>query len=82
MSLLDLPAIEADQPEPIDGIAHLDNLLQTNKQAEGAMLFQTMTRLREALAIQVKRSSDADTPVAITAMDAVLLFRLLLKRLG
>ena len=75
-------AIEADQPEPIGDIAHLEHLLQTNKQAEGAMLFQTLHRLREALATQVKRSSDADTPVAITAMDAVLLSRLLLKRLA
>ena len=75
-------AIEADQPEPVDDIAHLEHLLQTNKHAEGAMLFQTLHRLREALATQVKRSSDADIPVAITAMDAVLLSRLLLKRLG
>ena len=74
--------IEADQPDAIGDIAHLEHLLQTNKQAEGAMLFQTLHRLREALATQVKRSSDADTPVSITAMDAVLLSRLLLKRLG
>lgn len=75
-------AIEADQPEPVGDIAHLEHLLQTNKQAEGAMLFQTLHRLREALATQVKRSSDADTPISITAMDAVLLSRLLLKRLA
>ena len=74
--------IEADQPEPVGDIAHLEHLLQTNKQAEGAMLFMTLHRLREALATQVKRSSDADTPISITAMDAVLLSRLLLKRLG
>ena len=74
--------IEADQPEAVGDIAHLEHLLQTNKQAEGAMLFQTLHRLREALATQVKRSSDADTPISITAMDAVLLSRLLLKRLG
>ena len=46
------------------------------------MLFQTLHRLREALATQVTRSSDSETPVMITAMDAVLLSRLLLKRLG
>ena len=46
------------------------------------MLFQTLPRLREALATQVTRSSDSDTPVIITAMDAVLLSWLLLKRLG
>ncbi len=74
--------IEADQPEPVGDIAHLEHLLQTNKQAEGAMLFMTLHRLREALATQVTRSSDSDTPVSITAMDAVLLSRLLLKRLG
>ena len=73
--------IEADQPDAVGDIAHLEHLLQTNKQAEGAMLFQTLHRLREALVTQVKRSSDADTPISITAMDAVLC-RLLLKRLG
>ena len=46
------------------------------------MLFQTLTRLREALATQLTRDSDAEAPVMITAMDAVLLSRLLLKRLG
>ena len=52
------------------------------KTTEGAMLFQTLPRLRAALATQVTRSSDSDTPVIITAMDAVLLSWLLLKRLG
>jgi hypothetical protein len=74
--------IEADQPEPVGDIRHLEHLLQNNKQAEGAALFQTLTRLREALATQLTRDSDAETPVSITAMDAVLLSRLLLKRLG
>lgn len=74
--------IEAEHPETVGDIAHVEHLLQTNQQAEGAMLFQTLTRLREALATQVTRSSDSDTPVTITAMDAVLLSRLLLKRLG
>ena len=74
--------IEAEHPETVGDIAHVEHLLQTNQQAEGAMLFQTLTRLREALATQVTRSSDSDTPVMITAMDAVLLSRLLLKRLG
>ena len=74
--------IEADQPEPVGDIRHLEHLLQTNQQAEGAMLFQTLTRLREALATQLTRDSDAEAPVMITAMDAVLLSRLLLKRLG
>ena len=46
------------------------------------MLFQTLHRLREALATQVKRSTDAHASVTITAMDAVLLSRLLLRRLG
>ena len=45
------------------------------------MLFQTLHRLREALATQVTKTSDADFPVTITAMDAVLLSRLLLKHL-
>lgn len=75
-------AIEAEQSEPVGDIAHLEFLLKNNKTAEGAMLFQTLTRLREALATQVTRSSDAESPVMITAMDAVLLSRLLLKRLG
>ena len=75
-------AIEADQSEPVGDIAHLEHLLQTNQQAEGVMLFQTLHLLREALATQVKRSSDANTLLSITAMDAVLLSRLLLKRLG
>ena len=74
--------IEADQPEPVGDIRHLEHLLQTNKQAEGAALFQTLHRLREALATQLTRDSDAEAPVMITAMDAVLLSRLLLKRLG
>ncbi|WP_156777477.1 hypothetical protein [Synechococcus sp. RS9916] len=46
------------------------------------MLFQTLHRLREALATQVKQSPDAHAPVTLTAMDAVLLSRLLLRRLG
>ena len=46
------------------------------------MLFQMLHRLREALATQVKRSTDAHAPLTLTAMDAVLLSRLLLRRLG
>ena len=75
-------AIEADDNDPIGDIAHLEHLLTTSKVAEGAMLFQTLHRLREALATQVKRSTDAHAPVTISAMDAVLLSRVLLKRLG
>ena len=75
-------AIEADSNDPIGDIAHLEHLLQSSKVAEGAMLFQTLHRLREALATQVTKASDAHTPVTITAMDAVLLSRVLLKRLG
>ena len=75
-------ALEADNTDPIGDIAHLEDLLQTSTVAEGAMLFQTLHRLREALATQVTKASDADAPVSITAMDAVLLSRVLLKRLG
>ena len=75
-------AIEADDNDPDGGIAHLEHLLTTSKVAEGAMLFQTLHRLREALATQVTKASDAHTPVSISAMDAVLLSRVLLKRLG
>ena len=75
-------AIEAEQSESVGDIAHLEYLLQNNRTAEGAMLFQTLPRLREALATQVTRSSDSDTPVIITAMDSVLLYWLPLKRLG
>ena len=77
-----LAAIEADSTDPIGDIAHLEHLLTSSTVAEGAMLFQTLHRLREALATQVKRSTDAQAPVVITAMDAVLLSRLLLNRLG
>ena len=75
-------AIEAEQSESVGDIAHLGYLLQNNRTAEGAMLFQTLPRLREVLATQVARSSDSDTPVIITAMDSVLLYWLPLKRLG
>ena len=75
-------AIEADNTDPIGDITHLEDLLQTSTVAEGAMLFQTLHRLREALATKVSKASDADAPVSITAMDAVLLSRVLLKRLG
>lgn len=75
-------AIEADSNDPIGDIAHLEHLLQSSTMAEGAMLFQTLHRLREALATQVTKASDAHAPVTITAMDAVLLSRVLLKRLG
>ena len=75
-------AIEADDADPIGDIAHLEHLLQSSSVAEGAMLFQTLHRLREALATQVTKASDAHAPVTITAMDAVLLSRVLLKRLG
>ena len=75
-------AIEADDADPIGDIAHLEHLLQSSSVAEGAMLFQTLHRLREALATQVTKASDAHAPVTITGMDAVLLSRGLLKRLG
>ena len=75
-------AIEADNTDPIGDIAHLEHLLQSSSVAEGAMLFQTLHRLREALATQVTKASDAHSPVSISAMDAVLLSRVLLKRLG
>ena len=75
-------AIEADSTDPIGDIAHLEHLLQSSSVAEGGMLFQTLHRLREALATQVTKASDAQSPVTITAMDAVLLSRVLLKRLG
>ena len=75
-------AIEADNSDPIGDIAHLEHLWQSSTVAEGAMLFQTLHRLREALATQVTKASDAHAPVTITAMDAVLLSRVLLKRLG
>ena len=75
-------AIEAESNDPIGDIAHLEHLLQSSSVAEGAMLFQTLHRLSEALATQVTRSSDAHAPVTITAMDAVLLSRVLFKRLG
>ena len=75
-------AIEADSNDPIGDIAHLEHLLQSSTVAEGAMLFQTLHRLREALATQVTKASDSHAPVTITAMDAVLLSRVLLKRLG
>ena len=75
-------AIEADSTDPIGDIAHLEHLLQSSNVAEGGMLFQTLHRLREALATQVTKASDAHAPVTITAMDAVLLSRVLLKRLG
>lgn len=74
-------AIEADDNDPVGDIAHLEFLIQNNRAAEGAMRFQTLSRLREVLATQITRSSSADTPVTITAMDAVLLSRLLLQRL-
>ena len=75
-------AIEANNADPIDDTAHLEHLLQTSSVAEGAMLFQTLHRLREALATQMTKASDAHTPVSTSAMDAVLLSRVLLKRLG
>ena len=75
-------AIEAEQSESVGDIAHLEYLLQNNRTAEGAMLFQTLPRLREVLATQVARSSDSDTPVIIIATVSVLLYWLPLKRLG
>ena len=51
-------AIEAEQSESVGDIAHLEYLLQNNRTAEGAMLFQTLPRLREALATQVTRRID------------------------
>ena len=49
-------AIEADDADPIGDIAHLEHLLQSSSVAEGAMLFQTLHRLREAL-----RNSPSDS---------------------
>ena len=67
--------IEADSNDPIGDIAHLEHLLQSSTEAEGAMLFQTLHRLREALATQATKTSDTHAPVTISAMDAVLLSR-------
>ena len=50
-------AIEAENTDPIGDIAHLEHLLQTCSVAEGAMLFQTLHRLWEALSMQVTKSS-------------------------
>ena len=77
-----LVAIEGDPSEPVGDIAHLEHLLTNGKLAEAAMLYQTLGRLREALATSVTKGSLVDSPVMITAMDAVLLSRLLLRRLG
>nr|WP_137006886.1 hypothetical protein [Synechococcus sp. UW106] len=60
----------------------MDHLLQANKQAERAMLFLTLHRLREALATKVAKASDAQTSGTITDMDMVLLSRVSLRRLG
>ena len=46
-------AIEVENTDPIVDIALLEHLLQSSSVAEGAMLFRTLHRLREALATQV-----------------------------
>ena len=62
-------------PQGFSAKHHQEHLLTTSTAAKGATLFQTLHPLREALATQMKRSTDAHAPVTLTVMDAVLLSR-------
>ena len=65
----------------IGEVAQLVPMPRSSSLAEGAMLLQTLHRLREMLATQVSRASDAKASVSIKARDAVLVSQLVWQRL-
>jgi hypothetical protein len=66
----------------VESLEHLAAKLEEDgPHAEGGMLLTTLVRLRQGLA-QVGLDAHAATPVQISAADALLLARLLLRRIG
>ena len=64
----------------IESLEHLEHLLETSPAVAGPMLMGTLVRLRAALQL-LPRDASADHPVLITAADAVLLSRSVLRGL-
>lgn len=64
----------------VESLEHLQHLLETSPEVAGPMLMGTLVRLRAALK-QIPRDADADHPVFITATDAVLLSRSVMRGL-
>ena len=70
----------AEAEEQLGDLRHLQHLLQTYPQSEGAMQLQCLNQLRAALN-QVDLSHDSDTPIAVPAWVLVLAARKLTRAL-
>lgn len=64
----------------VESLDHLQHLLETSPEVAGPMLMGTLVRLRAALQL-IPRDAAADHPVLISAVDAVLLSRSVLRGL-
>jgi len=64
----------------VESLEHLEHLLETSPEVAGPMLLGVLVRLRAALK-QLPRDAAADHPVLISATDAVLLSRSVLRGL-
>ena len=64
----------------VESLEHLEHLLKTSPEVAGPMLMAVLVKLRAALK-QIPRDGDADHPVLITAADAVVLSRSVLRGL-
>ena len=64
----------------VESLEHLQHLLETSPEVAGPMLMGTLVRLRAALQL-IPRDAAADHPVLISAVDAVLLSRSVLRGL-
>ncbi|WP_198002466.1 hypothetical protein [Synechococcus sp. CC9605] len=64
----------------VESLEHLQHLLETSPEVAGSMLLGSIVRLRAALK-QIPRDADADHPIFITATDAVLLSRSVMRGL-
>ena len=64
----------------VESLEHLQHLLETSPEVAGPMLLGVLVRLRAALK-QLPRDAAADHPVLISATDAVLLSRSVLRGL-
>ena len=64
----------------VENLEHLEHLLRETPEVAGPMLLGSLVRLRAALK-QIPRDAETDHPVLITAADAVLLSRSVLRGL-
>ena len=72
--------VDVDEHGEVQTLEHLEELLETSPAVAGPMLMGALVRLRAALQM-IPRGADAEHPVLITAADAVLLSRSVLRGL-